>query len=1138
MGEEQTSSAAKRDQGAGGSLVGREREMAQLGEALDGAFAGRGTVMLLAGEPGIGKTSIARALSDEAEGRGAAAVWGIGWAGNAAPAYWPWVQVVRALVRRPGGDDLLAGLRPGAAWLGEIVPELGTEVSGLPRLPRGSAEEGRFHVYDALAELLRRAAGEAPLLVVLDDLQWADEASLLTLAFVARALPDAGVVLLGTYRTTEVPQDELGTSRLADLIGWSRRIELRGLAAADVRRLVEDRSSDGAPDEVVERIHSQTDGNPLFVSELLTLLGDEGRLDDVSAARELPLPEGVREAIGRRLAPLAPDARDALAVGSVIGAQFRVATLSRAAGMSREDLLRLLDPAVEHGLLHAVPASAENYSFSHGLVQATLYDGLAPSRRAELHGAVGEAIEEVYDADELETRLTELAHHFLEAAQDANAEKAVAYARRAGDQAMSQFAYDQAATLFERALAVPGPHPPDERTALLQALGEAQMRAGDTEAARRTLLEAGEVARRHGDADGVARAALACGVWGLTFGVDEELVRLIEEAIQGRPEDGLLARLKGMLAAALYWSGEPERRLRLCDEALALARERDAGIGDRASAETLAYVLGRVLLASWGPDSAQRDVETSEELIERAHRLGDGELELLARNWRISVLFELGDVAAADQEIARVEQMGTELRQPRAMAFLPLHQGMREIASGRYEEAERLMAESAEIGRQVRGSVSELAATAQLLGIRLLQGRLAELEVPLRALSDAHPGMVGLRCVLPVLLVQDGREQEARGELERLTAAGLDGLPLDNTHIVALALLAEVAADLADEERAAAIYGWLEPYAGRWVVSPGAAALWPVERSLGRVAGVMGETDRALAHIAQARHQGERLHALPTVALTALDEAALLAARGEPADAERVAHLAGEARILAEDLGMGGVAREAARLTGDTAEETEAPAAPAAAPADPGAGTLRREGDVWTLSLGDHLVRVKDAKGLRHLALLLSHPGVAFHAVDVIAAGEGRPAAAGGAAPASAAEGDLSIRAAGAGDAGAGLDAEAKADYRRRLEDLREDIEEAEEFNDPERAARAREEYEFIAQELAGAVGLGGRDRPASSDAERARVNATRAIRKTLARVQEHDEALGRLLDRTIRTGTFCAYEPDPERPVEWRVDA
>jgi tetratricopeptide (TPR) repeat protein len=1116
MANDKTSSTAKPDRRA---LVGREQEMAQLGEALDGAFAGRGSVMLLAGEPGIGKTTMARTLSAEAEERGATAVWGIGWSGNAAPAYWPWVQVVRALVRRPGGEELVAGLGPGAAWLGEIVPELGTEVSGLPRLPQGSPEEGRFHVYDALAELLRRAADEAAVLVVLDDLQWADEASLITMAFVARALPDAGVALLGTYRTTELVHDDLGASPLADLLGWSRRVELRGLDAPDVRRLVEDRAGDAAAPELADRIHSQTAGNPLFVSELLRLLETEDRLGDASAARELPLPEGVREAIGRRLAPLPSEATDALAVGSVIGDQFRVATLSRASEVPRDELLQLLDTATEHGVLQAVPGSAEHYNFSHGLVQATLYDGLSPSRRAALHGAVGAALEVVSGEDELEARLTELAHHYLEAA---DAGKAIAYARRAGERAMSQFAYDQAASLFERALALPGPRPPEERIALLQALGEAQTRAGDTEAARATLLEAAEVARRHDDPGGLARAALACGIWGLSFGVDEALVRLVEEAIEAGPDDALLARLKGMLAAALYWSDEPERRMGLCDEALALAREQDDA--------TLAYVLGRVLLTRWGPDSATQDVETDDELIDRAHRLGDTELELLARNWRISVLSELGDMAAVDQEIARVEQMAAELRQPRAMAFLPLHHGLRAIASGQFAEAERLMAESAEIGRQVRGSVSELAATAQLMVMRLLQGRMTELEAPLRALSDAHPGMVALRCALAVLLVQDGREEEARGELERLTAGGLDGLPRDNTHVVMLALLADTASDLGDETRAAQLYEWLAPYGGRWVVSPGAAALWPVERSLGRAAAAVGDTGKALEHFAHARQQGERLHALPTVALTALDEAALLAGRGEPGDTERVAELAGQAAALGEELGMEGVRAEAASLGG------AAEPAPALVEAEAASGTLRCEGDVWTLTLGDHLVRVKDAKGVRHLALLLSHPGVEFHAVDVVAAGEGRPAATSGATAAQAE--DLPVRAAGEGDAGAALDSEAKAAYRSRLDELRADIEEAEEFNDPERAARAREEFEFIAQELAGAVGLGGRDRPASSDAERARVNATRAIRKSLARVEEHDATLGRLLDRTIRTGTFCAYEPDPDRPVEWKVEA
>jgi hypothetical protein len=1110
-------------------LVGRDRELAQLGGLLNDALSGRGSVVLLAGEPGIGKTTIARALSDEAEDRGATAVWGIGWSGDAAPAYWPWVQVVRALVRRPGGAEALKGIGPGAAWLGEIAPELRAELELPEPPPGGGAAEGRFRVYDALAELLRRASRESPLLVVLDDLQWADEASLLTLSFVARALAGEGVLVLGTYRASELPHDELGASALAELVGWSRRVDLRGLDADGVRRLIEDRGSDDAPEQAVDRILSVTSGNPLFVSELLSLLEAENRLGDITGADPLPLPEGVREAIARRLAPLPAGAREALVAGSVIGSQFRAATLSAAAGVPRPELIELLGSAVDLGLVTTVPGIAGRYSFSHGLVQATLYEGLTPTRRIELHQAVGESLEKLY-GDEVDARLTELAHHFLEAG---DAGRAVTYARRAGERAMRQYAYDQAVGLFERALAVADPADLAERIALLQALGEAQTRAGDTDAARRTLVEATEYARRQDDAEAFGRAALACGIWGLSFGVDEELVRLVEEAIAfvgaGDGPADLVARLQGLLASALYWSDEDERRLALCDESLRVARERHDRSDDRASAQTLAYVLGRVLLARWGPDSATEHMPIADELIELARGLDDLELELMARNWRISVLLELGDVARVDQEIARVEHMAGRLHQPRAMAFLPLHHGMRAVMAGRFGEAERLMAESAEIGRRVQGSVSELAATAQLLVIRNLQGRLGELEAPLRALSDAHPGMTALRCALASLLVQAGRGDEARGELERLTRDGLDGLPKDNTHLVMLALLGGVAVDLGDEDRARMLYEGLAPYAGRWVVSPGAAPLWPVDRSLGRAAGAMGDIDRALAHLADARRQGERLGALPTVALVALDEAVLLG----PDDAERARQLAAEARGLAEELEMDGLAREAEALGADAPApipaETSGPT-----PADSLAGTLRREGDVWTLSLGEDLVRVKDAKGLHHLAQLLSNPGVEFHAVDLVAADMGRP----GASAAASSAGDLPVRAAGEGDAGELLDADAKAAYRRRLEDLQEDIDEAEEFNDPERAAAARTEYDFVARELAGAVGLGGRDRKAGSDAERARVNVTRAIRGAVRRVEEHDARLGRLLDRTVRTGTFCVYEPDPERPVTWTVEA
>ena len=297
--------------------------------------------------------------------------------------------------------------------------------------------------------------------------------------------------------------------------------------------------------------------------------------------------------------------------------------------MPREEPLELLDVAVEHGVLRAAPDLPDQYVFSHGLVQATLYDGLTQSRRVALHRAVGEALEDLYGEDEREVRLTELAHHFLEAQH----ERAIAYARRAGEHAMRQFAYDQAARLFERALAGSGPCDPDERIALLQALGEAQMRAGDTDAARATLLEAAESARRHADPQALARAALGCAIWGLTFGVDQELVSLLEEAIELLDDPDLLARVTGFLASLLYWSGQTERRLALCDEALELARKH----GDP---ETIAYVVSRVMLARWGPDSVTEHLPLLDELIRRARTLHNPELELQARSWRISVLME------------------------------------------------------------------------------------------------------------------------------------------------------------------------------------------------------------------------------------------------------------------------------------------------------------------------------------------------------------------------------------------------------------------------------------------------------------------------------------------------------------------
>ena len=894
-------------------VVGRLAESEQLASALDDANSGEGGVVLLTGEPGIGKTTIARGLSELAQQRGVPAVWGVGLSAEAAPPYWHWLQVIRGIAGWPDAREVFGSVGRQAAWLRMIVPDLQV---GRRWLDRKGVKEGRFHLYEALLALLTAAAERSGVLIVLDDLHAADEASLLALSFVASSIADKRILILAAQRDVAFSPSARTIPELSELVRPTRSLSLQGLAPEDVACLISLRNNVSPSPATVQRIHHVTAGNPLFVTELLPLLGPEqleGELASVSSG--LPLPAGIRDAITARLAPLSARGREVLELASVIGERFRSTTLARAGAIDPTELLELLDQTVGLRLVRPLRDHADGYAFHHGLIQATIYDALPKAKRAKLHRAVAEALLAGFDMPAGEG-LAEVAHHFLEAAVVGDHERAVDYARRAGDWAMTTFAYEQAVGLYARAEALCR-HDVAKPIALLQSLGEAQTRAGDTDGARRTLKSVAELAMANDDPAALARATLALGIWGLTAGVDDELVQLAEiavERLQSGDDSGLLARAKGFLAAALHWSDQLERRRLLADEALALARSEHERLRNRESTETLVYVLGRYLLARWGPDSGRDDFETSNELLGLSEELGDSELELLTRNWRISVLLELGRFATVDQEIARVERMATELRQPRAMVFMPLQRALRAAGAGRFAEAERRNAESAQIAGRVHGTVGELAGAAQILLLRLMQGRLAELEPLMRAMVSAHPEMVAFRSGLAASLVQAGRPDEARAELERLTARGLAGFPKDSTHIVMLALTGGVAADLADAARAGQIYSWLEPYNGRWVVSPGAFALWPVDRSLGRLATVAGEYETALGYIAEARKQSQSARALPCVALTALDEARALAARGQPEDRARIAGLAREARELGQEIGMGAAVDEATLL--------------------------------------------------------------------------------------------------------------------------------------------------------------------------------------------------------------------------------
>jgi tetratricopeptide (TPR) repeat protein len=1114
-------------------LLGRDRELGELMTAFDEARAGRGSLVLISGDPGIGKTRLARALGEQARRAGAQVALARGWDGGGAPSFWPWLQVLRALAADRSDERLAADLGAGARWVAQIAPEI-RERLGVREAGEAATEsdQARFALFDAVAVFLRRAAADAPVVVLLDDLHTADLPSLLLLAFLARAIGDAPVLVVTTHHDAGPKRGPEVEGVFGELSRFGRRIDLSGLEDADLRRLIAHRSGADPSDDLVRRLAAVTEGNPFFSDEVVRLLVSQGT---VGPGARLPLPDGVRDAIRRRLQPLSPPAREALEVAAVAGRGFRVATIERAAGVPRAEVLERLDEALALHLLAEAPSQAGSFRFAHGLIRETLYNDLTATRRARLHGAVGTALERAGTGPG-GAGLLELAHHFVEASPAGDADRALDYAERAGHEALRALAYEQAADLFDAALRVLDlTGGPDEkrRGELVLARGQAQMHAGE-DAARDCLLEAVALAKDLGDRDLLGRAALSLGGFGLSPGiVDDQLVGVLEEALAAvDPGDpALRARLLVRLAVAMYWSNEPDRREALVDEAVGIARR----LGDPA---TLAFVLDQGRIATSGPDTLERELAWAHELFALSEQLGDHEAAVRARVSHIDLLLELDDLPAADMAIATLDRIATDVRDPRARSYIPLHRARRALMEGRAADAERLIDEGVKLAWSLQDSTVPILAGAQLFALRRAQGRLGELENAVRQFADSLPAMPAWRCALAVLYLDDGRELEARRELEHLAARGFADFPRDNVWMIAMASLAELCEGLSDGGRAGEVEKLLAPFAARNVVSPEGIFGGPVTRYLALCAAARGDWDAAREHLAGARAAAERLGLGPTLALLDLDEARILARRDEAGDAAAARERLARARERSESIGVPVIGLRIERLEEQLgAAAPAAPAAAATAPTASGApatAALRREGDVWRVEFEGRTKFVKDAKGLRHLALLLDNPGVEFHAVDMVGAAEGTTSA--GRANA-AGDGDVEVRRAGDGDAGALLDPQAKREYRARLEDLRADIEEAESFNDPERAARAREEMEFIARELSSAVGLGGRDRKAASNAERARVNVTRAVKGVIRRIAAEDESLGRELETTVHTGYFCRFEPDPRRPVTWQVD-
>ncbi len=1068
------------------SFLGRDHALSELNAAIVQSLQGRGALVLISGEPGIGKTRLIGELSARAERAGVTALAANCWEGGEAPVFWPWVQVVRAFIRSLDPGELQRALGAGASEIAQLVPELGGEPGRQP----AAAGDARFRLFDAISSSLRRAAVAKPLLIAIDNLHAADEASLRLLRFLASDLRDARVLLLGSYRDSDAGSGTPLWRLLGELGSEVHRIALTGLEPDDVGQLIREYGARTPDPELSRALHARTQGNPFFVREVLRLLGTgPAALDGV--------PDSVAQVIERRLSRIGDEALALLRRASVLGAEFTLELLADVSGMPVERMQHWL-PALLSSRLLARDRVQDRYRFAHALVREVCYGQLDPASRHRLHREAARAIEA-----RPQPPAAEVAFHYVRAGSPEDLARALASTEAAAQAARRLGAHEDAATHLERALGLldqlEGDHDV-HRCELLLELGAVLMARGAVADAQQTLARAARIARARNDAERLARAALEFGVeFGAGASNDRE-IELLEAALAALPRlpteaSALRARLLSRLSRALLFDVRNAECGALAQSALALARR----AGDPSTLASVLYAHHQTL-GAYAP--AETRAAIADEVVQLAESSGDRGLAMQARALRLGDLLELTEIDRYRAECASYARLVQNDKHVTAAWHVPMQRATLAMLAGQFAEAERLGAEGLSLGRRIAHQGIEVFHHSVLMTIRYLQGRHGELLPVLQHGAEAYPTVPVFRSGLALAHAERGERVPAGLAFERLAADDFRAVPRDFLWGFNLALLSITAHFLGDAGRAAQLYDWLLPQA-RYnvrVTRIGISSIGAVDHYLGLLASTMGRSEAAVEHFVAAVASHQRQGALAMLANSSFQLARVRAARGEVG-------LAAEPRRSAEELARSlGIRLVLAELA--------SPLMAAGELAKPDRTVrLRRQGEDWSLELEGHAVRLRGAVGMTMLARLVREPHREFAALDL--------------------RGSEGLRS----DAGELLDAQAKDAYRARANALREEIAHAERANDLGRAERRRDELDQLERELSRAVGLGGRDRRAGATYERARTSVTKAIRAVVRRIGEQDEALGAHLERSLRTGTVCAYSPDPAANLRWLVE-
>jgi tetratricopeptide (TPR) repeat protein len=883
-------------------FVGREPELKQLQSAFDGAISGQGALMMVTGEPGIGKTALCEQLATYVTLRGGRTLVGHCYeAGSLSLPYLAFVEALRSYVLSREAKDLREELGSSAADVARIISEIRERLK-IKLRPQKDPEEERYRLLQAVTSFLSNAAAVQPMMVVLEDLHDADKGTLDMLTHVSRHLAGTRLLIVGTYRDVEVDRSHPLSAALAELrrVSTYGRVLLRGLNADEVRRMLESITQESVPWGLAEAVHRQTEGNPLFVQEVIRYVAEEGLIarkeggwrPTKDTPLEMSIPEGLRDVIGKRLSLLSPECNQLLAVASVIGREFALETLKAVAGINEDAFVNALKEAVRLSVLEErSQRGLVRYRFTHAFFRQTLYEEMIAPQRLKLHRQVARSLETLY-AKRLEEHATELAEHFSHSTDPADLKKAVEYGEMAAKRATDVYAYGEAVRLLEQALKVQEVLDPEDKVKwcdLLLALADALLLAGDTRRVIETETpQAFSLAEAIADNKRASRACLAAmkglATYGATMMTSPMAVQWAARADRSANPDTVERAWTDAILGFVKWSAassSPEG-IALATRALDLARH----LGDP---DTYWWAALTWLSTVKAPQHDEEQLRLAEQMVEHS-RHGVSFSTLYWTLWiMVHTFLEFGRRRRAEEIMAEMKTLAERSGQPNLLILSMVYDAIRAIWDGRLEEAvtirRRIGARAEDLGiLQFAGIYA-----SYILPASVYLGNAGQvLESRLQVARNQSQNVVSSQSIL-FYLTHLGRYAEVEEMLERLVVArpGI-GSGEDET-MVCLNITALEAAVLAGHRQAAELL--LPRLAGTSRLTSGLFITTCAGRHMGAAAAFLGRHDEACTYYHKAIKDCTEMRFRPELALTRLQLAELLLEHYPKERAEALEHL-------------------------------------------------------------------------------------------------------------------------------------------------------------------------------------------------------------------------------------------------------